>query len=171
MSGTKSSGSQDQASSGQVQDLGASLFENPKAGIWIRKEPAYRGGNTGHCSIMSELDGIKILPHIKLFFKKVYRSPLGGIIHILHKHSPPHAHPTPTLAGNVPRTLPFTSSTWGRNPLHPAQCPKPVFLPKPPNYGPVGEPVSCSGAQKTKCPSSLNHSTQTNLCASVVTPI
>lgn len=68
MSGTKPSGSQDQASSGQVQDLGASLVENPKAGIWIRKEPAYRGGNTGHCSIMSELDGIKILPHIKLFF-------------------------------------------------------------------------------------------------------
>ena len=65
MSGTKPSGSQDQASDGQeFQDLGTPVFKNPKAGIWIRKEPICRGYNTFHCSIniIRELHGTKILP-------------------------------------------------------------------------------------------------------------
>lgn len=37
MSGIKPSGSQDQASDGQFEDVGTSAFKNPKAGIWIRR--------------------------------------------------------------------------------------------------------------------------------------
>lgn len=54
----------------------------------------------------------------------------------------------------------------GRSSLH--QGFKPVFLPKPLNYGPASRLFQASG--KTKCPSSLNHSTQTKLYAMVVTP-
>lgn len=91
----------------------------------------------------------------------MYYPPLGGTIHILDNHAP-------TSAGYLPGGLSFTSLVRGRSSLHPGF--KPVFLPKPPNYGPVGQPVDCSRPQKTKCPSSLNHSTQTKLYIMTVTP-
>lgn len=63
----------------------------------------------------------------------------------LHHQGPPFTPRTSlpsTLAGSLPKTISFTSLTWWRNLLYPAQCPKPVFLPKLPMVQLNSQPVA-----------------------------